>query len=111
MDIRDVIQEAINRHPERVKLFSQIKVIRSIADDRERTSFAITFGKAWFIKAMESNDPQLWASCMSAMYCVGAAAWEIHDKKEALHWARGEAVAQGWDGDWDKAEIIWHSVH
>jgi hypothetical protein len=111
MDIRDVIQAAINRHPCPVALFNQIKVIRSIANDQDRVSMAIQYGRSWFVQGMHSDDPQVWNSCMSAMYCIIAAAWEIHDKEEALHWARGEAVAQQWDGDWDHAEKAWHSVH
>lgn len=111
MDIRDVIQEAINRSPWRHALFDQIKVIRSIADDSERINKAIPYGRGWFIKAMESEDPKVWNACMSAMYCIIAAAWEIHDKKEALHWARGEAIAQQWNGDWGHAEMVWQSVN
>lgn len=110
MDIRDVLQEAVNRHPQRVVLFNQIKEIRSISCTHERISKTIKMAREWFVMAMHSDDPNVWNSCMSAFYSLMAAAYEIHDKKEALHWARGEAVSQQWNDDWDHADEVWHSI-
>lgn len=106
MDIREVIQETVNRHPQRIVLFNQIKTIRSIANDTERVSVAIELGHCWFVLGMHSNDPHRWNSCMNAMECIGCACWEIHDKNGALEIARSLAASLFWNGNWDFAEEI-----
>jgi hypothetical protein len=103
MDIRDVLQETVNRHTYRIALFNQIKSIRSIADHGKREMVAIRYGRNWSFLALTTESREIWKACISAVNAVGMACWEIHDRKGALEIARNERAAQVWNGDWDEA--------